>query len=84
MLTELQARQQEFSMTTSNSTPEPPPWPEDMEEALTAQEEKLQKMAADGKRRRPGIAIRMRIIRWAVRVTIIAITFWLLCETVIS
>lgn len=67
-------------MTTLNPTPQHPPWPEDMEEALRAQEQKLQTMAA-AVRRRP--ATRTRIIRWIVRITLMAITFWLLSEAVI-
>lgn len=70
-------------MTNLNSTPERPPWSEDMEEALTAQQQKLREFAAAGKSRRTR-PVRTRIIRWAVRGVIIAITVWLLCETVIA
>lgn len=70
-------------MTNSNSARERPPWPEDMEQALTAQEEKLREITAAGKRRRSGAGARTQTIRWAVRLMIFAITFWLLCETVI-
>ncbi len=71
-------------MTTLNSTPGRPPWPDDMEEALTAQEEKLRRMPPSPKRKPHAIAMRTRITRWAVHVTIVAIAFWLFCETVIS
>lgn len=75
-------------MPTVNSTPGLPPWPEDMEEALTARQEKLQeiarKIARSKRQMRLGTPIRTRVIRWAVRIAIIAITFWLLCETAIS
>ncbi len=70
-------------MVMVNPTSERPPWPDDMEEALTAQQERLRQIAAAGKHRRKD-AMRKRIARWAVRIGIIAITFWLLCETVIS
>lgn len=67
------------------SAAERPPWPVDMEEALTAQQEKLREIARSSKRqRRLGTPIRTRIVRWAVRVVVIAITLWLLCETAIS
>ncbi len=71
-------------MPTLNSAPGRPPWPEDMEEALAAQQKKLQALAIGEKRRGPRTSFRTRLIRWTVRVLIIAITFWLLCETVIS
>lgn len=71
-------------MPTLNFQTERPPWPEDMQEALTAQEERLREMALNAKGKRAKEARRTRIIRWAMRLTIIAITLWLLCETVIS
>ncbi len=71
-------------MPTLNSAPERPPWPEDMEEALLAQQEKLQAIAVEEKRRGPRTSIRILLVRWTVRAVIIGITFWLLCETVIS
>jgi hypothetical protein len=55
-----------------------------MEEALAAQQEKLQAIAIDKKRRGARTSIRTRLVRWTVRVVIVAITLWLLCETVIS
>ena len=70
-------------MASSNLQPERPPWPDDMEQAFTAQEERLRGMALKAKARRPENAMRTQLISWTVRILIIAITFWLLCETVI-
>jgi hypothetical protein len=61
-----------------------PPWPDDMEEALMAQHEKLQQISRRRERQRQRTSIRTRVIRWAIRIVIVGITFWLLCETVLS
>jgi hypothetical protein len=60
------------------------PWPDDMEEALAAQQQRLQEIAR--RRNRPELRTmrRTRVIRWAIRIVVIAITFWLLCETAIA
>ena len=71
-------------MTNLNSALERPPWPEDMEQALTAQEEKLREIKAARKRRLSGAVARTQTIRWAMRLMIFAITLWLVCETVIT
>lgn len=71
-------------MKMTDSAAERPPWPEDMEEALTAQQEKLREIARSKSQRRLGTRVRTRVIQWAVRIVVIAITLWLLCETAIS
>lgn len=69
-------------MTPSNPTPERPPWPDDMEEALMRHRARVLRDGGKPESALGGRRIRNRIARWVMCTALVVFTLWLLCEVV--